>query len=108
MEEVVRIKGLHGGTEEGVPKVETGADQRALGVQVDMEGCWSGAVRKAGDEVKVTARAIRQMPSVKPLVEVCGNAVLGVAEAAVQDEAAECVSGEEVRKICQPLRRAFL
>ena len=35
---MVRIKDLHEGTEEEVPKVETGADQRALGVQVNMEG----------------------------------------------------------------------
>ena len=32
LEEVVRIRDLHEGTEEAVPKVETGADQRALGV----------------------------------------------------------------------------
>ena len=72
LKEVVRIKDLHEGTEEEVPKVETGADQRALGVQVNMEGCWSGAMKKAGAEVEVTARAIRQMPSVKSLVEMCG------------------------------------
>ena len=30
--EVVRIKDLHEGTEEEVPKVETASDQRALGV----------------------------------------------------------------------------
>ena len=40
---MVKIKDLHKGTEEEVPKVETGADQRALGVQVNMERCWSGA-----------------------------------------------------------------
>ena len=34
--EVVRIKDLHEGPEEEVPKVETDADQRALGVQVNM------------------------------------------------------------------------
>ena len=39
LKEVVKIKDLHEGTEEEVPKVATGADQRALGVQVDMEGC---------------------------------------------------------------------
>ena len=71
----MKIKDLHKGTEEEVPKVETGADQRALGVQVNMEGCWSGTVKKAGTEVEVTARAIRQMPSVKPVVEMCGKAV---------------------------------
>ena len=38
LEEVVRIKDLHEGTKEAVPKVATGADQRALGVQVNMEG----------------------------------------------------------------------
>ena len=63
LEEVMKIRA----TEEEVPKVETGADQRALGVQVNMEGCSSGAVEKAGAEVEVTARAIRQMPAVKPL-----------------------------------------
>ena len=42
LKEVVRIKDLHEGTEEEVPKVETGADQRALGVQVNMEGCCMG------------------------------------------------------------------
>ena len=40
-----------------------------------MEGCWSGDVEKAGAEVEVTARVIRQMPAVKPLVEMCGKAV---------------------------------
>ena len=50
LKEVVRIKDLHQGTEEEVPKVETGADQRALGAQVNTEGCWSGAVKKAGAE----------------------------------------------------------
>ena len=39
VEEVVRIKDLHKGTAEEVPQMETGADQRALGVQVNMEGC---------------------------------------------------------------------
>ena len=34
--EVVRIRDLHEGTEEEMLKVETGADQRALGVQVNM------------------------------------------------------------------------
>ena len=55
--------------------METGADKRALGVQVNMEGSWSGAMEKAGAEVEVTARAIRQMPSGKPLVEMCSKAV---------------------------------
>ena len=72
---MVMIKDLHKGAEEEVPKAETGADQRALGVQVNMEGYWSGAVEKAGAEMEVTARAIRQMHAVKPLVEMCGKAV---------------------------------
>ena len=75
LKEVVRIKDLHEGTEEEVPKVEIGADRRALGMQVNMEGNWSGAMEKAGAEVEVTARDIRQMPSVKPLVEMCSKAV---------------------------------
>jgi hypothetical protein len=75
LEEVMKIRDLHEDTEEEVPKVATGADQRALGVQVNMEGCWSGAVEKAGAEMEVSARAIRQMPSVKSLVERCGKAV---------------------------------
>jgi hypothetical protein len=37
VEEVVRIKDLHKGTEEEVPNVETGADQRALGVRMNMQ-----------------------------------------------------------------------
>ena len=37
-QEVVRIHDLHMGTEEEVPRVAVGADQRALGVQVNMEG----------------------------------------------------------------------
>jgi hypothetical protein len=36
IQEVVRIRDLHEGTAEEVPKVATGADQRALGVQVNM------------------------------------------------------------------------
>ena len=51
MEEVVKIRDLHQDTEEEVPKMETGSDQRALGVQVNMEGCWGGAAEKAGAEV---------------------------------------------------------
>ena len=72
---MVRVRDLHEGTAEKVPKVATGADQRALGVQMDMEGYWSGAADKVSAEVEVTARAIRQMPSVKSLVERCGEAV---------------------------------
>ena len=75
VQEVVRIRDLHEGTAEEVPKVATGADQRALGVQVNMEGYWRGATEKAKAEVEVTARAIRQMPAVKSLVERCGKAV---------------------------------
>ena len=41
LKKVVRVKDLHDGTEEEVPKVATGADQRALRVQVNMEGYWS-------------------------------------------------------------------
>ena len=60
-----------------MPKVATGTGQRAVGVQVNMEGYtyWSRAAVKAKAEVEVTARAIRQMPSVKSLVERCGKAV---------------------------------
>ena len=86
--------------------METAADQRALGVQVNMEGCWSGAVEKAGAGVELTARAIRQMPSAKPLVEMCSKAV-GWQRLLYRTKLLS-VSGEEVRRICQPLRRAFL
>ena len=106
VEEVVRIRDLHEGTEEEVPKVETGADQRALGVQVNMEGCWAGAAEKAGAEVEVTARAIRQMPSVKSLVERLGKAV-GWQRLLYRVKLLS-IPGEVVRKVCQPLRRAFL
>ena len=50
-------KGLHEDTGGEVPKVATGADQRALGVQVDMEGhctlmsrvvLWRGLVLRWG------------------------------------------------------------
>jgi hypothetical protein len=70
LKEVVRIKNLHEGTEEEVPKVEAGADQRALGVQVNMEGSWGGAMEKAGAEVEVTARAIS---ITTPKLEKLGN-----------------------------------
>ena len=36
---------------------------------------WKGAAEKARAEVEVTARAIRQMPGVKSLVERCGKAM---------------------------------
>ena len=39
VEEVVRIRDLHKGTAEEMSKVVTCADQRALEVQVNMEGC---------------------------------------------------------------------
>ena len=48
--------------------VTSRSNQRALGVQVDMGGYWSGAVQKVGAEVEVAARATRQMPSVGPPV----------------------------------------
>ena len=104
--EEVKTRDLHKGTEEGVPKVETGADQRVLGVQVNMEGCLSGAVAKAAAEVEVTARAIRQMPSVKSLVERCGKAV-GWKRLLYRMRLLSVPMGE-ARWICQPLRRAFL
>ena len=66
----MKTKDLHKGTEERVPKVEIGADQRALGVQVDMEGCRSGAVANVAAEVEVAARTTRQMPSMESLAEV--------------------------------------
>ena len=74
VDEVVRIRNLHGGTAEVVPKVATGADQRVLEVQVNMEGYSKRAADKASAEVEVTARAMRQMASVKWLVEGCGEA----------------------------------
>ena len=61
---------MHEGTEEEVPRVGVGADQRALGVQVNMEGYWKGAVEKAAAEVEVTARAIRQMPRILSLIHI--------------------------------------
>ena len=48
-------------------------------------------------EVEVTARAIRQMPSVKPLVEMCGKAV-GWQRLLYRMKLLS-VSGEEVRRI---------
>ena len=50
-------------------------------------------MEKAGAEVEVTARAIRQMPSVKSLVEGCGKAVGWHLKAAIQGEAAKCTRG---------------
>ena len=54
----------------------------------------------------MTARAIRQMPSLKPLVEMCSKAV-GWQRLIYRTKLLH-VSGEGVMKICQPLRRAFL
>ena len=81
---MVRIRDLHDDTAERVPKVATGADQRALGVQVDMEGYWKGATKKASAEVD----AIYKVDAISQIVggemwEDCG-----VAEIAVQTEAA--------------------
>ena len=105
-----RIMDLHEGTTERVPKVTTGADQRALRVQVNMEGYWKGAVDKASAEVEVTARAISQVPSVKSLVhgepERCGKAV-GWQRLLYRLRLLSVPEGE-ARKICQPLRKAFL
>ena len=77
-----------------------------MGMQVNMEGCWSGAVEKAGAEVEVTARAIRQMPSVKSLVGRCGKAV-GWQRLLYRMRLLSVPEGE-ARRICQPLRRVFL
>ena len=106
VEEVVRIRDVHEGTAEEVPKVAVGADQRALGVQVNMEGYWGGAVEKAAAEAEVTARAIRQMPSIKSLVERCGKAV-GWQQVLYRLRLLS-VPERQARKVCQPLRRAYL
>ena len=42
----MKIRDLHKNTEEGVPKVETGADQMALGVQVNWKGAGVALWRK--------------------------------------------------------------
>ena len=63
-------------------------------------------MEKAGAKVEVTARAIRQIPAVKPLVEMCGKAVAW--QRLLYRMKLLSVTGEEVRRICQPLRRAFL
>ena len=62
-------------------------------MQMNIEVCWSGAVEKAGAGVEVSARAISQMPSVKSLHG--GEVWKGswVAEAVIQDDAAECARG---------------
>ena len=62
--EVARIRDLCEGTTEEVPKVTTGADRRALEVQVNTKGYWKSAAEKASAEVEVSARAIKQMPAV--------------------------------------------
>ena len=93
VEEVVRIRNLHEDIAEEVPKVATGADQRALGVQVNMEGYSKGAAEKASAEKASagqyggyckghTADAISQVIGGE-MWECCG-----VAEVAVQTEAA--------------------
>ena len=105
-EEVMRVNDLHNDTKETVPKVATGADQRALGVQVNMEGHWDGAAEKTAAEVKVTARAIRQIPSAKSLAERCGKAV-GWQRLSYKMRLLSVPDGV-ARRICQPLRRAFL
>ena len=107
VEEVVRIRDLHEGTAEEAPKVATGADQRALGVQVNTEGYWEGATEEASAEVEMTARAIRQMPAVKSPVEGCEKAVGGGQRLLYWLKLLSVHEGE-ARKICQPLRRAFL
>ena len=54
----------------------------------------------------MTARAIRQMPSVKPLVERLSKAV-GWQRLLYRVKLLS-IPGEVVRRVCQPLRRAFL
>ena len=71
-----------------------------------MEGYWKGASKKASVEVEVTARAIRQMLAVKSLVERCGRAV-GWQRLLCRLKLLSVPEGE-ARKICQPMRRAFL
>ena len=66
----------------------------------------SGDVEKAGDEVEVSARAIRQMPSVKSTVERCGKTVEW--QRLLYRMRLLSVPVGEARRICQPLRRAFL
>ena len=106
---MVRIRDLHEGTAEKVPKVATGADQRALLRGASVHGRvlgWSGTEAKAGAEVEVTARAIRQMPSVKSLVEGYGKAVWW--QRLLYRMWLLSVPKGETRGLCQPLRRAFL
>ena len=66
-------------------------------------------MKKAGAEVEATARAIKQMPSVKVLVERCGKAV-GWQRLLYRMSRLRLlrVPEGEARKIRQPLRRAFL
>ena len=56
--------------------------------------------------MEVTARAIKQMPSVKSLVGRCGKAV-GWQRLLYRMRLLSVPEGE-ARRICQPLRRAFL
>ena len=69
-------------------------------------GVWFPYRAKAAAEVEVTARAIRQMPSVKSLVERCGKAV-GWQRLLYRLRLLSTPEGE-ARRICQPLRKAFL
>ena len=73
---------------------------------MNMEGYWSGAVKRAGAEVEATARAIKQMPSAESLVGRCGKAV-GWQRLLYRMRLLSVLEGE-ARKNCQPLRRAFL
>ena len=73
---------------------------------MNMEGCRSGAVAKTGAQVEVTARAIRQMSSMESLVEMCGKAV-GWQRLLYRMKLLSVPVGG-AKRICQPLRRAFL
>ena len=71
-----------------------------------MEGYWKGALEKAEAEVEVTARAIRLLPTVRALVERCGTAV-GWQRLLYRLRLLSVPEGE-ARRVCQPLRKAFL
>ena len=88
VEEEVRIRDLHEGTAEKVPKVATGADQRALGVQVNMEGYWKGAAEKASAEVLRGDCQGHKADAISQIVDGEAWEGSGVAETAVQTEAA--------------------
>ena len=87
-EEVVRIRDLHADTAEKVPKVATGADKRALGVQVNMEGYWKGAAEKASAEVLRGDCQGHKADAISQIVDGEAWEGSGVAETAVQTEAA--------------------